>query len=59
MAIRMNFPKSYVPYMIICLDLYRIMRPPEGLSLSLCYIRISTKEVFNQRQNKMMKRQTL
>lgn len=58
-VIRVNFPKPYIPYTIICLGLYKIMRPLEGLYLSLCYVRISTKKVFNQRQNKNDKRGTL
>lgn len=56
---RMNFPKSHIPCMIICLGLYKIMRPLEGLDLSLCSIKIYAKKVFNQRQERMIKWQAL
>lgn len=54
---RMNFPKSHIPYMIICLGLYKIMRLLEGLDPSLCYIKISAKKVFDQRQDRTIKGQ--
>ena len=51
----MNFLKTYTPYVIIWLGLHKIVRLLEGLYLSLCYISIYTKKIFNQKQNRVMK----